>query len=151
MKKFFNLHVFSENMKSKIVICNLKGKTDISWEDVKHVRGIREEDLSWHEFKRIFRKKYFYERYYYGKDKEFYELNMGSLIDEECTTKFLELLRYVPYLKDEKTKVQRFINRFPLAFKDHNEYDEPRSLEEVIKKLKHCYEQSKCKPEFKRE
>jgi len=35
---------------------------------------------------------------------------MGSMTDEEYMTKFLELLRYVPYLKVEKTKVQRFIN-----------------------------------------
>ena len=30
---------------------------------------------------------------------------MGFMADEEYMTKFL---RYVPYLKDEKTKVQRF-------------------------------------------
>lgn len=38
--------------------------------------------------------------------------------------KFLELLRYVTYLKDEKKKVQRFISGLPLVFKDHIEYDE---------------------------
>lgn len=61
--------------------------------------------MSWHEFKRIFRKKYFSERYYDNKAKEFYELKMGSMTYEEYTTKFLELLRYVLYLKDEKAKV----------------------------------------------
>ena len=66
---------------------------------------------------------------------------------EEYTTNFLELLRYVPYLKDEKAKVQIFFSGLPLAFKDQSEYDEPRSLEEVIGKLKHCYEQSKRKSE----
>lgn len=43
---------------------------------------------------------------------------MGSMIDEEYTTS-LDLLRYVPYFKDEKSKIQRFINRFSLSFKDH--------------------------------
>jgi len=33
-----------------------------------------------------------------------------------------------------------FINGLPVEFKDQIEYDEPWSLEEVIKKLKHCYE-----------
>lgn len=33
---------------------------------------------------------------------------MGSMMDEEYTFKFLELLRYVPYLQDEKDKVQWF-------------------------------------------
>lgn len=65
------------------------------------------------------------ERYYDDKDNEFYQLKMGSMTNEEYTTKFLELLRYVPYLKDEKGKVQRFLNGFTLAFRDHIEYDEP--------------------------
>ena len=72
---------------------------------------------------------------------------MGSMIDEEYTIKFLELLRYVLYIIDEKAKVQIFVIGFPLAFRDWFEYDEPRSLEEVIGKLKHCYEHSKHKNE----
>ena len=52
------------------------------WEDVKWVRDIGTEDLSWHEFKRIFRKKYLSESYYDDKAKEFYELKAGSMIDE---------------------------------------------------------------------
>ena len=72
---------------------------------------------------------------------------MGSMTNEEYMTNFLELLRYVPYLKDEKAKVQIFFSGLPLAFRDQIEYDEPWSLEEVIGKLKHCYEQSKHKTE----
>lgn len=30
-----------------------------------------------------------------------------------------------------------------------NEFDEPRTLEDVVRKLKHCYEQSRCKPKLK--
>ncbi len=67
------------------------------------------------------------------------------MTDEAYTTKFLELLRYVPYLKDENAKVQRFVSGLPLAFRDQIEYDEPQSLEEVIGKLKNCYEKSKHK------
>jgi len=47
------------------------------------------------------------------------------MIDKEYMTKFMELLRYVPYLKDEKTKFHRFVSGFPLTFKDQIEYDEP--------------------------
>jgi len=50
----------------------------------------------------------------------------------------------VPYLKEEKAKIQRFISGLPVAFKDRIKFDEPISLEEAIWKLKHCYEQSKC-------
>jgi len=51
------------------------------------------------------KKKYLSERYYDDRAKEFYELRMGSMTDEEYTSRFLELLRYVPYLREEKAKV----------------------------------------------
>jgi len=65
---------------------------------------------------------------------------MGSMTDEKYTNKFIELLRYVPYLKDDKVKIQIFISGFPLSFKDHIEFGEPQSLEEAITKMKHFYE-----------
>eukprot|EP00253_Pinus_taeda_P004787 PITA_04787 len=68
---------------------------------------------------------------------------------DEYTNKFLELLRYVSYLKEEKAKIQRFTSGLPIEFKDMIEFDEPRSLEEAIRKLKHCYEQSRCNIETK--
>lgn len=48
------------------------------------------------------------------------------MIDEEYTTKFLQILRCVPNLKDEKAKVQRSFSGFLLAFRDWIEYDDPR-------------------------
>jgi len=134
-------------MNAIIAIFILKGKADIWWEDVKKFRDIRTYDLSWHVFKRLFREKYLSERYYDSKAKEFYDLKMGSMTDKEYMAKFLELLRYVPYLTNEKAKVQRIFSGLSLEFRDRIEYDKMRSLEEVIVKLKHCYEQSKCKNE----
>lgn len=104
MNKFFEFHDYTKNMKAMIDIFSLKGKADIWGEDVKWVRDIMTKELSWHEFKRLCRKKYLSERYYDSKAKDFYELKMGLMTYEEYTTKFLELLRYVPYLKDEKAK-----------------------------------------------
>jgi len=74
---------------------------------------------------------------------------MGSITNEDYSSIFMKLLRYVPYLKEEKAKIQRFINGFSIAFKDRIEFDEPRSLEEAIQKLKHCYKQSKHRFETK--
>jgi len=74
---------------------------------------------------------------------------MGSMTNEEYISLFLDLLRYVPYLMDEKAKIQRFISGFSVAFKDMIMYDEPKSLEEIIHKLRHYYEKSKPKFEIK--
>ena len=92
-------------MKAKITTFSLKGKMDIWWEDVKNVKGIHEEDLTWHASERLFKKKYLSERYYDDRAKEFYVFQMGSMTYDEYTSRFLELLRYVPYLKEEKAKV----------------------------------------------
>lgn len=50
---------------------------------------------------------------------------MVQITSDEYVTKFLRLLRYVPYLKDEKVKIQRFIDGFPMVFKDKIELLEP--------------------------
>ena len=107
--------------------------------------------MIWDEFERLFKKKYLSERYYDDKAKECYELQMGSMINDEYTSRFLEMLRYVPYIKDEKTKIQRFISGLPTTYRDQIEFDEPRSLEEAIRKLKHFYEQSKPKVDPERD
>lgn len=52
-----------------IATFRLKGKATMWWEDVKHVRGIREEKLTWEEFERLFRKKNLSEIYYDGKPR----------------------------------------------------------------------------------
>jgi len=47
MEKFFELHEYINNMKARIAIFSLKGKSNIWWEDVKWVREIRKNYLSW--------------------------------------------------------------------------------------------------------
>ena len=74
---------------------------------------------------------------------------MGSMADGEYINIFLELLWYVPYLKEEKAKIQIFISGLSVSFKDIIELDEPRTLEEAIRKLKNFYEQSKQRSETK--
>jgi hypothetical protein len=70
------------------------------------VKEIHEDNLSWKQFEKHFKNKYLLEKYFDGKTKEFYELKLGKLIIEEYVNKFLELLRCVPYIRDEKVKVQ---------------------------------------------
>jgi hypothetical protein len=69
------------------------------------VKGIHE-DLSWKQFEKHFKKKYLSEKYFDGKNKDFYELKLGQLTIKEYINKFLELIRYVPYIKGEKVKLQ---------------------------------------------
>ena len=69
--------------------------------------------------------------------------------DDEYTSRFMEFLRYLPYLKGDKVKIQGSINGLPSTYIDQIEFDETWSLEESIRKLKHCYAQSKHRVEPK--
>jgi hypothetical protein len=141
LKKYFRVHDFSENMKARVATFNLNGKASIWWEDLKNMKGVREEDLSWERFEKYFRKKYLSEKYFDEKTKEFYELKLGQLTIEEYVNKFLDLLRYVPYIKAEKAKVQRFISGLPKDYRNRIEFDEPKTLEDTIRKATYCHEQ----------
>ena len=82
------------------------------------MKGVYGGNLSWKRFEKYFQKKYFSERYFDEKAKEFYELKLGQLTMDEYVNKFLDLLRYVPYIKAEKVNVQRFINGLPKEYRN---------------------------------
>jgi hypothetical protein len=65
------------------------------------VQHIRDKDITWKEFKRYFRKKYLTKRYYDRKMKDFFELKLGSMTIDEYERRFLELLKYVSFIKEE--------------------------------------------------
>ena len=64
---------------------------------------------------------------------------------KDLNSKFLSLLRYVPYLVDEKPKVQRFLSCILYHIKDRIEYDNPNTLEEDMRKANFCYEENRKK------
>ena len=106
MKKYFQIYKYSNKLKARMAIYNLLGKADIWWQDLKRVKGIKEKDLNWSTVKRYFKKKFLSKQYYEERAKEFCELKLGSMTMKDLNNKFLSLLRYVPYLVDEKPKVQ---------------------------------------------
>eukprot|EP00253_Pinus_taeda_P012452 PITA_12452 len=64
---------------------------------------------------------------------------------DEFITRFTSLLHYVPYIREEKEKVQRFVSSLPPYMRERIEFDNPKSMDEVIRKARICYQQSKQK------
>ena len=62
---------------------------------------------------------------------------------KELNSKFLSLLRYVPYIVDEKTKVQWFLSCLPFHIKDIIEYDNAKTLEEAMQNINLFYEKNR--------
>lgn len=51
------------------------------------------------------------------------------------------------YIHEEKAKVQRFVSSLPLAMRERIEFDNPKTMDEAIRKARLCYQQNKQKGE----
>jgi hypothetical protein len=150
MRKYFQLHNYSSHAEGRITIYQMKGKASMWWDQLVQVQHIREKNVTWKEFKKHFEKKYLTKRYYDKKMKEFFELKLGSMTIDEYERRFLELLKYVPFIKDETVKIQRYLSGLPSFISEKIQYDDPKTMEETIRKEKCLYDQHKGKPTFQR-
>jgi hypothetical protein len=62
---------------------------------------------------------------------------------DDLTNKFLDLLRFFPYIKEIKVKIQMFLRCLPQSYNEIIEFDNTKSLNEVFRKARMCYEQYK--------
>jgi hypothetical protein len=62
----------------------------------------------------------------------------------------LELLKYVSFIKDETVKIQRYLSELPPSIIDKIQYDDPKTMEEMIRREKCLYEQQREKPNFEK-
>jgi N-glycosylase/DNA lyase len=118
----------------------LKGKTSMWWDQFVQVQHISEKDIIWKEFKSYFEKKYLTKRYYDRKMKEFFKLKLGNMTINEYEQIFLELLKCVPFIKDEAIKIQRYLSGLAPSIGDNIQYDDPNTMEETISREKCLYE-----------
>jgi hypothetical protein len=151
MRKYFQLHNYSSYDEGRITIYQLKGKASMWWDQLVQVQHIVEKSVTWREFKKYFEKKYLTKRYYDNKMKEFFELKLGSTTIDEYERRFLELLKYVSFIKDETVKIQRYLSGFPSFINDKIQYDDPKTLEETIRRAKCLYDQLKARPTFQKD
>eukprot|EP00253_Pinus_taeda_P008047 PITA_08047 len=147
MNKYFQLYEYDNNLKARLAIFQLQGKATLWWEEVKIVKGVTEQNITWDSFQRFFKERYLTERFYDEKAREFHDLRLGQQTMDEFITRFTSLLRYVPYIREEKAKVQRFVSSLPPYMRERIEFDNPKSMDEVIRKARICYQQSKQKGE----
>lgn len=126
--KYLQLHDYSTNLDARIAIYNLQGKASTWWEWLKQVKQIDERQISWDEFSNYFKYKYLSEHYYQWDMQEFFKLKSGNMTMEEYEKKFLELLKYANFNKDEKVKIQCFLSGLEMFYREKITY-EPQELQ----------------------
>jgi hypothetical protein len=82
--------------------------------------------------------------------KDFFELKLGTMTMKEHEKWFFELLKYVDFIKDKKVKIQRFLSGLPSLYSDKIQYDNPKTLEETIRRARNLYEQIKGRSVFQK-
>jgi hypothetical protein len=82
--------------------------------------------------------------------KEFFEIKLGTMTMEEYEKRFFELLKYVDFIEDDKVKIQRFLIGLPSFYSDKIQYDNPKTLEEAIRRARHIYEKRKGRSVFQK-
>jgi hypothetical protein len=83
--------------------------------------------------------------------KEFFELKLGSMTIDEYEKMFLELLKYVSFMKDEIVKIQRYLSGFPSFISEKIQYYDPKTLEKTIRRAKCLYNKKKARPTFQKD
>jgi hypothetical protein len=66
--------------------------------------------------------------------KELFEMKFGSMTIDEYDRRFLELLKYVSFIKEDPVKIQRYLSGLPSFINDKIQYYvDPKTLEEAIR------------------
>jgi hypothetical protein len=138
--RYFQLHNYSSNLEAKIATYHLHKKDAMWWDQLKQFEHINENRITWKQFKKYFQKEYLSENFYDKKMQDFFEISMESMTMEEYENNLLGLLKYVGFINDEKVKIQSFFSGLPSFYKENIRYDEPKTLNESIRKAKYMYE-----------
>jgi hypothetical protein len=94
--------------------------------------------------------KYLTKRYYDIKMKDFFELKLGSMTIDEYERRFLEMLKYVSFIKDDTVKIHRYMSGMTSFIGDKIQYDHPKTMEETIRREKCLYDQQEGKNTFQK-
>ena len=137
MSNYFQVHSYSSVMQARLAIYNLNGKAARWWRYLNHTKKDELREIRWENFQNIFQEKYMSERFFDCKVKEFHELRMGSMTMDAFINRFLDLLHYVSYIKEEKVKIQQFLGCLPPSFQNRIEFNMPKTLDTTLHKVRY--------------
>ena len=145
LEQYFKIHDYLEKDIEWISTFSLDGWALIWWEHLLEVNRIKERKVDWDKVQKYFKDKYLSSWYYDNKRKEFYKIKLGNKNMEGHVQKFMELLRYVGYIKEERVKIQSILRGLSLNYRDRIEFSNIQTLEGTTRIVRHYYKQSKGK------
>eukprot|EP00253_Pinus_taeda_P035478 PITA_35478 len=148
MNKYFQLYEYDHNLKAMLAIFELQGKVTLWWEEFKMVKGVSGHTITWEKLHKYFKERYLTKHFYDEKARELHDLRLGQQTMDEFIICFTSLLHHVPYIQEEKAKVQRFVSSLPLIMRERIDFDNPRTMDDAIRNVRISYHQRKQKGEI---
>ena len=138
---------YSSAMKARLAIYNLNGKVERWWRDLRHTKKDELWEVCSDTFQKNFQEKYMSERFFDWKVKEFHKLHMESMTMDVFINIFLDMLHYVPYIKEKKVKIEHILGCLHPSFRDNIEFDMPKNFNTTLRKARLYYEHGKLRHE----
>ncbi|XP_073033793.1 uncharacterized protein [Primulina eburnea] len=108
----FNLLKYSQDIKFKLAIYQLKDRAQLWWEATEEAMKDSGEIITWDAFRAHFTQEYAPPSYYAAKEEEFNQLVQGNKSVVEYASQFSALLPYVPHVaRNDQAKLSRFLHR----------------------------------------
>ena len=60
------------------------------------------------------------------------------------------MMKYVSFINDETINIHRYLSGFPSFISEKIQYDDPKTLEETIRRAKCLYDQKKARLAFQK-
>ncbi|XP_075479366.1 uncharacterized protein LOC142520247 [Primulina tabacum] len=107
----FNLLEYSQDIKLKLAIYQLKDRAQLWWEATEEAMKDSGEIITWDAFRAHFTQEYAPPSYYAAKEEEFNQLVQGNKSVVEYASQFSALLPYVPHVaRNDQAKLSRFLH-----------------------------------------
>ncbi|XP_073016412.1 uncharacterized protein [Primulina eburnea] len=107
----FNLLEYTESVRLKLAIYQLKDRAQLWWEAAEEALKASGQTITWEVFRTQFTQEYAPPSYYYGKEEEFNQLVQGNKTVVEYASQFSALLPYVPHVaRNDQSKLSRFLH-----------------------------------------
>ncbi|XP_073018003.1 uncharacterized protein [Primulina eburnea] len=107
----FNLLEYSQDIKLKLAIYQLKDRAQLWWEATEEAMKDSGESITWDAFRAHFTQEYAPPSYYAAKEEEFNQLVQGNKSVVEYASQFSALLPYVPHVaRNDQAKLSRFLH-----------------------------------------
>ncbi|XP_075515721.1 uncharacterized protein LOC142550531 [Primulina tabacum] len=107
----FNLLEYSQDIKLKLAIYQLKDRAQLWWEATEEAMKDSGEIITWDAFCAHFTQEYAPPSYYAAKEEEFNQLVQGNKSVVEYASQFSALLPYVPHVaRNDQAKLSRFLH-----------------------------------------